>query len=683
MNIHTETQKKFRIATGLILLASVISGCSGSSDSTLIDNTAIGEVAENQASDVVALDAANQANSDVVDVAGDPVSNEVVVEVLNDDSELTSEESELAVVSDPVVDEVPQQVRASLELVQDKTFRITWQTTPGATQYRVLENPDGVSGFSDISGQLDDNASSFDHRVALFARVNAQYMVQSCNDQGCAYSEAVMTTGTLEDAIGYFKASNTGRNDIFGGDISLSADGNTLAIGAVGEDSSATGINGDQGDFEDGGFFNINSGAVYVFVRRDGLWQQQAYLKASNTERFDEFGGSVSLSADGNTLVVGAEGESSAAIGVNGDQGDNTAVSSGAAYVFSRSGESWQQRAYLKASNTEEDDRFGGVVSLSGDGNTLVVGAEGEDSATSGINGGINGDQSDNQSENSGAVYVFVRSGDVWQQQAYLKALNTSSLALFGDAISISADGNILAVGAKQESSGATGIDGDPSGGSAERSGAVYVYIRSDQQWRHQTYIKASNTERLDQFGAVVSLSGDGNTLAVGALFEDSGATGINGDQTDNSAIDAGAVYVYIRNGDQWQRQAYLKASNAEAGDFFGSDLSLSQDGNSLAVGALSEDSFSIGINSIYEYDNAVSTAGAAYIYIRQDGLWQQQAYIKASNTEVASGFGGALSLSGDGGTLAVGASEDSSATGINGDQSDDQFFGAGAVYLY
>src|SRR5690606_19867542 len=99
--------------------------------------------------------------------------------------------------------------------------------------------------------------------------------------------------------------------------------------------------------------------------------------------------------------------------------------------------------------------------------------------------------------------------------------------------------------------------------------------------WSQQAYIKASNTDAGDWFGFGVALSGDGNTLAVSANSEDSNATGIDGDQADNSAPDAGAVYVFVRDGQaQWSQQAYIKASNAEADDGFGYSVALSRDGN-------------------------------------------------------------------------------------------------------
>src|SRR5205814_862634 len=136
--------------------------------------------------------------------------------------------------------------------------------------------------------------------------------------------------------------------------------------------SAAIGIDGNQADEN-----ASSAGAVYVFTRAGMFWIQQAYIKASNTAQDDDFGRSLALSADGSTLAVGAEGEDSAATGVGGNQADNTAFLSGAVYVFARSGSTWTQQAYLKASNTETRDQFGSYLALSGDGATLAVDAIG------------------------------------------------------------------------------------------------------------------------------------------------------------------------------------------------------------------------------------------------------------------------------------------------------------------
>jgi hypothetical protein len=183
-------------------------------------------------------------------------------------------------------------------------------------------------------------------------------------------------------------------------------------------------------------------------------------------------------------------------------------------------------------------------------------------------------------------------------------------------------------------------------------------------------------------------LSGDGNTLAVGAQREDSPATGIDGNQFDDTATDAGAVYLFVRSGATWSQQAYVKASNtgatnSPAGEAFGSSVALSHDGKLLAVGAGFESGAATGIGGDQTGDSLFS--GAVYLFARANTTWTQQAYVKASNTVPNAFFGGAVALNGAGSVLAVGAlGEPGAATGINGDQSVDVNFGlAGAIYVF
>src|SRR5688572_12939655 len=208
-----------------------------------------------------------------------------------------------------------------------------------------------------------------------------------------------------------------------------------------------------------------------------------------------------------------------------------------------------------------------------------------------------------------------VGSSSSTRQIAYLKASNAEGSDHFacggslpghtGNAVAVSGDGSTLAVGAPHESSAARGVDGDQTDNSLYNAGAVYVYVRRGDAWVQQAYIKASNSGRNDMFGLTVSLSRDGSTLAVAASWEASAATGVNGNQSDDSLPQAGAVYVFVRAWGTWTQQAYLKASNTGnkgtgddvEGDQFGFSLALSGDGNTLAVGAISEDSSARGIN--------------------------------------------------------------------------------------
>jgi hypothetical protein len=439
----------------------------------------------------------------------------------------------------------------------------------------------------------------------------------------------------------YGKASNTGVGDELGFSVALSGD--TLAVGAPNEASASQGVDGDQAD--DGA---PESGAVYVFRRAGASWHQEAYLKASNAGAGDYFGISVALSGD--TLAVGAHGEASASQGADGDQADDSAENSGAVYVFRRTGTSWQQEAYLKASNTGAGDELGISVALAGD--TLAAGARGEDSAAT----GIDGDQWDGNEPGSGAVYVFRRSGTRWQQEAYLKASNTGTGDELGTSVALA--GDTLAAGAWGEASAATGIDGDQDDDSAPRSGAVYVFRRTGTGWQQEAYLKASNTDAGDELGTSVTLSGE--ALAVGAQGEDSASQGEDGDQRDDSAPASGAVYVFRRAGTSWDQEAYVKASNSSAYAGFGASVSLA--GDALAVGAPGH--------------------GAIYVSGRAGTAWQQRAYLETPGSGAGDFFGWSVALSGD--TLAVGARwEDSAATGINGDQDSNAAWNSGSVYVF
>ncbi len=541
-------------------------------------------------------------------------------------------------------------------------------TVRGGLRPRVSGDGRGVA-FGSVAGAAVVNYHGLTvidaggvHVPAWFEPVDEGLRL-SVDDRGARYP---LTIDPIAQQA-YLKASNTEAGDNFGNSVAVSGD--TVVVGAGGEDSAATGVNGSQANNS-----AIGSGAAYVFVR-DGMgnWSQQAYLKASNTGGGDGFGGSVAVSGD--TVVVGANSEDSSATGTNatpGQQNDNSASSAGAAYVFVRSGTTWSQQAYLKASNTGQFDLFGSSVAILGE--TVVIGAGGEDSAAT----GVNGDQADNSALNSGAVFVFVRSGTLWSQQAYIKASNPGTDDNFGESIDIS--GDTVVVGARNEDSNATGVNGNQADNSSNDSGAAYVFVRDGVgNWSQQAYLKASNTGANDLFGGSVAASGD--TVVIGATHEDSNATGINGNQTNNSAVEAGAAYVFVRDGvGNWSQQAYLKASNTNGNDHFGG--SVAANGDTVVVGATSEASSATGLNG-NQADNSAAGAGAAYIFTRNNlGNWSQEMYLKASNTGTSDFFGGSVVVSED--TILVAAiSEDSSATGVNGNQADNSASGSGAVYVF
>ncbi len=443
----------------------------------------------------------------------------------------------------------------------------------------------------------------------------------SNNNPGAAY--VYVRTGSTWTQQAYLKASNAG--GLFGAAVAISGD--TIVIGAPNEASNAKGVNGNQADTS-----ALGSGAVYVFGRVGTTWVQQAYLKASNTEYGDAFGTAVAISGD--TIVVGAYAEDSNATGVDapllggsGSQADNSAYASGAAYVFFRLAGQWSQQAYLKASNTGPDDHFGNSVAVSGD--FVVIGADGESSDAT----GVDGDQSNNNKGRSGAAYVFVRNVAVWTQRSYLKASNTDTDDNFG--ISVAMSGDTIVVGAQNESSNATGINGDESDDSAIMAGAAYVFERTSPGWTQQAYLKASNTGDGDFFGAAVAVSGD--TVVIGALGENGSSSGVNGPQVDETALDAGAAYVFVRSGSLWTQQAYVKASNPGSFDEFGAAVAVA--GDTAVVGAHREDSNAMSVNG-NESSNSAANAGAAYVFAGLGPIAPEIAIEQPTGTNLIDGSG-------------------------------------------
>ena len=482
-----------------------------------------------------------------------------------------------------------------------------------------------------------------------------------CVDDSCAVYP-ITVDPVLQYA--YLKASNTDWYDEFG--YSVAIWGDTVAVGAVKEDSSSTTINGDQHADD---HVNDNYGAVYVFVREADTWRQQAYVKPPRAGRNYRFGTSVALSED--TLVVGEPNENRGFTGVNPPIIPGIFEhESGAAYVFTRNGITWSEQAYIKASNTDEDDGFGTSVAISGD--TLVIGAPDEES-------GIPGVQSDNTTRRAGAAYVFTRTGTTWTQEAYLKAPDPDIDDDFGASVAVS--GGLIAVAAHRDDSGGVGVNsGLEADNSLWRSGAVHVFRRSGSAWVADAFLKASNPGTEDGFGHSLAILN--NTLVVGSFGEDSSATGVNSPgQADNSADSSGAAYVFFRSNGAWQQEAYLKASNTDAGDFFG--LSVAVATNAVLVGAPFEGGRASLLNYGSQTDNSLQNSGAAYLFRREGGHWSQHAYVKASTPDSSDWFGNAVGIHGE--FMVVGARfESSRGTDVNSDlESDNSAVWSGAAYIY
>ena len=281
-----------------------------------------------------------------------------------------------------------------------------------------------------------------------------------------------------------------------------------------------------------------------------------------------------------------------AAVGAPFD--DDAGSSSGSAYVFVR-GSTWSQQAKLTASDAAVSDRFGKSIAVSGD--TAAVGAPFDDDAGS----------------SSGSAYVFVRSGSTWSQQAKLTADDGAAFDEFGASVAVS--GNTAVVGAPFD---------DDAGNS---SGSAYVFVRSGSTWIQQAKLTASDAAASDRFGTSIALSGD--TVVVGANRAD-----------PEGKTNAGAAYVFVRSGSTWGQQAKLTAGDGAAFDRFGRSVAIS--GDTVVAGANRAD---LG---------ATTDAGAAYVFVRSDSTWTQQAKLTASDVEDYDLFGRSTGISGD--TIAVGS---------------------------
>ena len=567
-------------------------------------------------------------------------------------------------------EELPAAPVLSLGFSAIKQFDFTWSPSAGARHYQLLEQV-GEAGEVVLADELLGTSLSL--AMPLHLQAGASYVVRACNRVGCSDSEAVRVTSAMVAAVGYLKASNPDKNDYFGASVALSADGETLVVGAPLESSCASAVDGDASDNG-----CTEAGAAYVFVRAGQTWTQQAYLKPFNPGPQDQFGGVVAISGDGEVVAIGAWDEDSGACGIDGDAGDESAPTSGAVYVFARTGGSWSQQAYVKPSNTKPDAWFGASLALSTGGDVLAVGAPGESSSGT----GVDGIQTDSAAPTSGAVYVFARGEDGWSQREFVKASNAEAEDAFGAAVALAGDGRTLVVGAPGEDSGVAGEDDSPHDNAAPWSGAAYVFTADDGEWSQRAYLKAWNANAGDFFGGVVSISQDGQTIAVSADREGSAATGIDGDETDNSVPEAGAVYLFARTGGSWVREAYVKAPDTEP-DRFGMSMALSADGSTLAVGTPSEDGADVGVGGDPS-NNSRKDSGAVLVYRRALGSWQLQSYVKSPNSDEKDRFGVAVALSGDGTTLAVGTSDEASlAMGVGGDQSNNSGPRTGVVYLY
>jgi FG-GAP repeat len=350
--------------------------------------------------------------------------------------------------------------------------------------------------------------------------------------------------------------------------VALSGDGNTAIVG---------------GENDHGGI-----GAAWVWVRSRGMWTQEAKLVGTGRVGLAAQGWSVSLSRDGDTAIVG------------GPVDHNNA---GAAWVFTRSRETWTQQAKLIGTGAIGGAAQGSAVSLSGDGNTAIVGGQADHQTGGGVSGWV------------GAAWVFTRSHGAWTQRAKLVGTGALGLAEQGHSVALSNDGDTAAIGGPSDD---------------HATGAVWVFTRSRGVWSQQSKLVGSSAIGKPVLqGFSVSLSSDGRTAMVGG-------PGDNGN--------VGASWMFTRSGGGWTQEKLVGTGVVGSfGAVQGGSVSLSGNGNIAVVGG----------------DNDNDLAGAAWVFTRSARVWTQQAKLVGTGAIGNALQGNSVAVSGDGKTILVGGPDD------------------------
>jgi hypothetical protein len=447
---------------------------------------------------------------------------------------------------------------------------------PPGSVYASLQSLVAISSATDGAtihftqdGSMPDPATSDEYTTPV--PVQGRMTLKAIASREGWVSSNVATTSYL---MGKLIASDGVASAYFGTSIALARGGNTAIAGSP----------------------NIaGEGAAYIFIGNGQSWTQAQELSAPVSDGYPGFGVSVSSSDDGKTFVIG---DPNAQIGANTFQG--------AAYVYAfiATAGKWQYVGQLIVADGASDDHLGFSAAISGDGQTIAVGAPKKT---------IGG------KPQQGAVYIYSCVSGSWQFSQELVASDGDANDLFGSSLSLSSDGSLIAIGAYYDWSG-------PGQGAQ-----AYLFEKSGDSWLQAQEISASDGTFRNTFGYSISLSSSGDTVAVGAYAVSSYR---------------GAAYIFDRSGGPWSQSARLAASDGTGGDYFGISVSLSTGGDVLIVG------------SPCSTIAGVSQQGAAYVFSLAAGSWSEPRKLSAldAGPEAAnSQFGRVVSLRGDGALTLVG----------------------------
>ena len=381
--------------------------------------------------------------------------------------------------------------------------------------------------------------------------------------------------------------------DESGYSVSLSSDGSTMAIGAISNNGNGP-----------------NSGQVRIYKNINGTWTQQG-SDIDGEARGDYSGRSVSLSSDGSTVAIGAM-----------DNDNNNGSYAGHVRIYKNISGTWTQQG-SDIDGEARDDRSGRSVSLSSDGSTVAIGAYGNGS-------------------NAGQVRIYKNISGTWTQQG-LDIDGEAAYDASGFSVSLSSDGSTVAIGARYND------------GNGTDAGHVRIYKNVNGTWTKQGS-DIDGEAAYDNSGFSVSLSSDGNTVAIGAPYN------------DGNGSTSGHVRIYKNINGTWTKQG-SDIDGEAADDQSGYSVSLSSDGSTVAIGAPSN--HGDGPNQVIN-----STSGHVRIYKNVNGTWTKQGSdIDGEAAYDNSGF--SVSLSSDGSTVAIGAPYN------DAPYNDDNGVNAGHVRIY
>ena len=486
-----------------------------------------------------------------------------------------------------------------------------------------------------LTGSGETEEGEFGEHVALSAD-GATALIGGSRDNGSTGAAWVFTrsgSSWTQQGSKLDGGEETGAGE-FGTSVALSDDGDTALIGGPADNGS--------------------TGAAWAFARSGTTWAQQGEkLTGTGETGAGKFGSGIALAADGDTALIGGPGDSS---------------KKGAAWAFTRSsGGAWsQQGPKLTGGGEAEEGEFGTSVALSAEGNTTLIGGPEDDAATGATwvftrSGGAWGQQGPklvggeegngeqgvlvalsadgntaliggwNDNGRKGAAWVFTRSGGAWSQQGpKLTGGGEGGEGGFGTSVALSADGDTALIGAP---------------GDNGREGAVWVFTRSGSTWTQQGgKITGAGETGAAWFGYSVALSPDGNTALIGGWLDSNWK---------------GAVWVFARSGSTWIQQGGKLTGGGETGEgMFGTNVTLSADGNTALIGGWND-------NSVLSGDRDYSGKGAAWVFTRSGSTWTQQGGKLTAADEAGEGkFGTIVALSADGNTALIGGWNDDTSKG-------------------